>query len=329
MIRLNDFIYDATRYAPEIHFGETRTGKPSYKFGCKWNTGTGENFKNLIIYDLSILNNTDLPYLMHADNPKLPDMLRKKSERGKTMISKKQSPSAQKMKSAKDILREYFDIMDVPDDEEGLVQLIISKFNDQKTHYEELNQRYAGHKYPDHELTPDIDEKDVTVKRADVKRDVRDFISYAVGCMFGRYSLDKDGIIYAGGVWNNSKYKTFYADEDGIIPICDDEYFDDDITGRFIRFVETIYGKDTLEENLRFIAGALGSGSSSRDIIRSYFLNSFYSDHCSTYSVANAGKRPIYWLFDSGKKNGFKCLIYMHRYQPDTIARIRTDYVHE
>jgi len=181
----------------------------------------------------------------------------------------------------------------------------------------------------EHELTPDIDEKDVTVKRADVKRDVRDFISYAVGCMFGRYSLDKDGIIYAGGVWNNSKYKTFYADEDGIIPICDDEYFDDDITGRFIRFVETIYGKDTLEENLRFIAGALGSGSSSRDIIRSYFLNSFYSDHCSTYSVANAGKRPIYWLFDSGKKNGFKCLIYMHRYQPDTIARIRTDYVHE
>ena len=116
---------------------------------------------------------------------------------------------------------------------------------------------------------------------------------------------------------------------DDIIPICDDEYFEDDIVGHFVRFVETVYGKDTLEENLRFIADALGGKGSAREVIRSYFINDFYSDHCTTYSVAGSGKRPIYWLFDSGKKNGFKCLIYMHRYQPDTIARIRTDYVHE
>ena len=118
-------------------------------------------------------------------------------------------------------------------------------------------------------------------------------------------------------------------DKENILPICDDEYFEDDIVGRFEKFVEVVYGRDTLEENLRFIADALGGSGSSRDVIRSYFLNDFFKDHCATYSVTGSGKRPIYWLFDSGKKNGFKCLIYMHRYKPDTVARIRTDYVHE
>ena len=116
----------------------------------------------------------------------------------------------------------------------------------------------------------------------------------------------------------------FYPDEDNVIPICDDEYFDDDIVGRFVKFIEAVYSSDTLEENLKFIADTLGGKGTPRDVIRSYFLNDFYADHCKTYQ-----KRPIYWLFDSGKKNGFKALIYMHRYQPDTIARIRTDYVHE
>lgn len=175
------------------------------------------------------------------------------------------------------------------------------------------------------ELTPEEEDKDVTVRKADLGRDIRSFVSYAVGCMMGRYSLDVDGLAYAGGDWDSSKYKTFIPDKDAIIPITDDEYFKDDIVGRFVDFVRTVYGTDTLEENLKFIADALGEkGSTSREVIRNYFLNDFYKDHCKIYQ-----KRPIYWLFDSGKKNGFKCLAYMHRYQPDTIARIRTDYVHE
>jgi type II restriction/modification system DNA methylase subunit YeeA len=149
-------------------------------------------------------------------------------------------------------------------------------------------------------------------------------ISYAVGCMFGRYSLDVEGLAYAGGEWDDSKYKTFPADTDNIIPICDDEYFDDDIVGRFVDFIRVVYGEETLSENLKFIADALGGKGQPKEVIRSYFMNNFYADHCKTYQ-----KRPIYWLFDSGKKGGFKCLIYLHRYQPDTIARIRTDYVHE
>lgn len=207
---------------------------------------------------------------------------------------------------------------------------------------EELNRIFIDIYGLQDELTPDVADKDVTVHRVfDSKDDVpesmngsnyvrtmRDeivsLISYAVGCMFGRYSLDVDGLAYAGGEWDNSKYASFAADKDNIIPISDDEYFEDDIVGRFVKFVEVVYGKDTLDENLKFIADALGGKGQPKDVIRNYFLNDFYSDHCKIYQ-----KRPIYWLFDSGKKNGFKALIYMHRYQPDTIARIRTDYVHE
>lgn len=163
-----------------------------------------------------------------------------------------------------------------------------------------------------------------SVSQAELQREIRSLISYAVGCMFGRYSLDVEGLAYAGGEWDAGKYTTYPADKDNIIPICDDEYFDDDIVSRFVKFIAAVYGKDTLEENLKFIADALGGKGQPREVIRNYFLNDFYADHCKTYQ-----KRPIYWLFDSGKKNGFKALIYMHRYQPDTIARIRTDYVHE
>lgn len=154
-------------------------------------------------------------------------------------------------------------------------------------------------------------------------------ISYAVGCMFGRYSLDREGIQFAGGKWDSSKYSLYKADKDNIIPISDDEYFEDDIVNRFISFIAQAYGDKNLEENLKYIASVLGGKGSPREILRTYFLNDFYSDHCNTFSVPGSGKRPIYWLFDSGKKNGFKCLMYVHRYQPDTIARIRTDYVHE
>ena len=198
------------------------------------------------------------------------------------------------------------------------------RFNQLKANEEELNSIFIDIYGLQDELTPEVADKDVTVRKADLGRDIRSFISYAVGCMFGRYSLDVDGLAYAGGEWDNSKYASFAADKDNIIPICDDEYFEDDIVGLFVKFVKTVYGADTLDENLKFIADALGGKGQPKDVIRNYFLNDFYSDHCKIYQ-----KRPIYWLFDSGKKNGFKALIYMHRYQPDTIARIRTDYVHE
>ena len=216
------------------------------------------------------------------------------------------------------------------------------RFRQLKKNEEELNRIFIDIYGLQDELTPDVADKDVTVHRVfDRKDDVpesmkgsnyvrtmRDeivsLISYAVGCMFGRYSLDMDGLAYAGGEWDESRYKTIVPDSDNIIPICDDEYFDDDITGRFVEFVRKVYGDDTLEENLKFVADALGGKGTPREVIRSYFLNDFYADHLKTYQ-----KRPIYWLFDSGKKNGFKALIYMHRYQSDLLARMRTDYVHE
>ena len=198
------------------------------------------------------------------------------------------------------------------------------RFAQLKANEEELNRIFIDIYGLQDELTPEVEDKDVTVRKADLQRDIKSLISYAVGCMFGRYSLDVDGLAYAGGEWDSSKYTTYPADKDNIIPICDDEYFDDDMVGRFVKFIETVYGSATLEENLKFIADALGGKGQPREVIRNYFLNDFYADHCKIYQ-----KRPIYWLFDSGKKNGFKALIYMHRYQPDTIARIRTDYVHE
>ncbi len=193
-----------------------------------------------------------------------------------------------------------------------------------KSNEEKLNSIFINIYGLQDELIPEVEDKDITVRKADVQRDVKSLISYAVGCMFGRYSLDVDGLVYAGGEWDNSQYKAYQPDYNGILPICDDEYFTDDIVGHFVDFIRTVYGEDTLEENLKFIADALGGSGTPRQVIRKYFLNDFYKDHCKMYQ-----KRPIYWLFDSGKKNGFKCLIYMHRYQPDTIARIRTDYVHE
>ena len=216
------------------------------------------------------------------------------------------------------------------------------RFQQLKKNEEELNRIFIDIYGLQDELTPDVADKDVTVHRVFNSRDdvsesmkgsnyvrtMRDeivsLISYAVGCLFGRYSLDIEGLAYAGGEWDSSKYQTIIPDSDNILPICDDDYFDDDIVGKFIDFVRKVYGEDTLEENLRFIANALGDRGTPRQVIRSYFLNDFYSDHLKTYQ-----KRPIYWLFSSGKKNGFKALIYMHRYQPDLLARMRTDYVHE
>jgi hypothetical protein len=179
------------------------------------------------------------------------------------------------------------------------------------------------------EVNVEIPDNEIAIRRPDLMRDIKSFISYAVGCMFGRYSLDTSGLVYAGGEWDVAKYSSYVPDEDNILPITDEEYFQDDIVGLFCGWLKKVYGEDTLEANLDFIAKALGNkGNTSREIIRNYFLNDFFNDHCSTYSVTGSGKRPIYWLFDSGKQNGFKALIYMHRYDENTIGNLRIDYLH-
>ena len=217
-----------------------------------------------------------------------------------------------------------------------------ARFQQLKKNEEELNRIFIDIYGLQDELTPNVADKDVTVHRVFTSRDdvpesmkgsnyvrtMRDeivsLISYAVGCMFGRYSLDVEGLAYAGGEWDGSKYKTFLPDEDNCIPVTDEEYFKDDIVGRFVEFVRTVYGSDTLEENLDFVANALaGKGSTSREVIRNYFLNDFIKDHIKTYQ-----KRPIYWMFDSGKQNGFKALVYMHRWNADTTGNVRVEYLH-
>lgn len=237
------------------------------------------------------------------------------------------------------------------------------RFDQLKDNEEELNRIFIDMYDLQDELAPEVEDKDITVRKADLGREIRSFISYAVGCMFGRYSLDKEGLIYAGGNFDEFYKKveeplldtdgeaiidsngepittgevygkikvnnewlnvSFAPDLDNCIPITDEEYFSDDIVGRFVEFIKTVYGVESLEENLNFIANALGNkGDTSREIIRNYFLKDFYADHLKVYQ-----KRPIYWLFDSGKQNGFKALIYMHRYDADTVGRVRTDYLH-
>ena len=203
------------------------------------------------------------------------------------------------------------------------------RFSQLKSNEEELNRIFIDIYGLQDELTPEVEDKDVTVRKADLTREIKSLISYAVGCMFGRYSLDTEGLAYAGGEWDSRKYKTYIPDPDNILPITDDEYFEDDIASRFINFIKVTYGEDTLEENLKFISDALGGKGSPREVIRNYFLNDFFKDHCNIYQVTISGKRPIYWQFDSGKKNGFKALMYIHRYTPDLIARMRTSYIHE
>lgn len=226
-----------------------------------------------------------------------------------------------------------------------------ARFEQLRANEEELNRIFAKIYNMEGEVPIEVEDRYVSVacifdtadeipesykgnKYVRTKRDeITSLISYAVGCMFGRYSLDVDGLVLAdqGATVDDYLAKvpdpdhvTFMPDADNVLPITDDEYFDDDIVRYFIDFVRTAYGEETLEQNLAFIAEALGGKGTSREVIRTYFLKDFYKDHCQTYK-----KRPVYWLFDSGKKNGFKCLVYMHRYQPDLLARIRTDYVHE
>ena len=238
------------------------------------------------------------------------------------------------------------------------------RFNQLKANEEELNRIFIDIYGLQDELTPEVEDKDVTVRKADLQRDIKSLISYAVGCMFGRYSLNEEGLVLAGQPFKSHFFEasaprcetgfagapgasvpigefyyktddgvkkcTYNPDKDNIIPICDEEYFSDDIVSRFCEWVKIVYGEKSLETNLDFIAKALGNkGNTSREVIRNYFLNDFFKDHCNNYSVTGSGKRPIYWLFDSGKQNGFKALIYMHRYDADTVGRVRTDYLHK
>lgn len=199
------------------------------------------------------------------------------------------------------------------------------RFTQLKSNEEELNRIFIDIYGLQDELTPEVEDKDVTVRRADLTRDIKSLVSYAVGCMFGRYSLDVEGLAYAGGEWDGSKYKTFIPDPDNCIPVTDEEYFRDDIVVRFVDFIRTVYGAYTLEENLTFIADALGTrGNTSRERIRNYFLNDFIKDHIKMYQ-----KRPIYWMFDSGKQNGFRALVYMHRWNADTTGNVRVEYLHK
>ena len=232
------------------------------------------------------------------------------------------------------------------------------RFNQLKTNEEELNRIFIDIYGLQDELTPEVEDKDVTVRKADLQRDIKSLLSYAVGCMFGRYSTYKDGLLFAGEPYSLQAFvdkmnerpgtisaeelerayrnegivvdEMFFPDADNVIPITDEEYLDDDIVSLLCAWLKAVYGADTLEANLDYIAKALGNkGSTSREIIRNYFLNDFFKDHCQTYSVTGSGKRPIYWLFDSGKQNGFKALVYLHRYTPDTIGNLRIDYLHK
>ena len=167
---------------------------------------------------------------------------------------------------------------------------------------------------------------------------ISELISYAIGCMMGRYSLDRQGLVYAhaGNIGFSElvaegAYQTFHADSDGILPLTSEHWFDDDVAARVEEFVGTVWGEEHLEENLQFIAGSLclyaikpvkNANETASKTIRRYLSTQFFKDHLKTYK-----KRPIYWLFSSGKEKAFECLVYLHRYNEATLPRMRTEYV--
>lgn len=208
------------------------------------------------------------------------------------------------------------------------------RFDTLKSNEEELNRIFARIYHMEGEVPIEMPDVNVSVRLAKLGRDARSLVSYAVGCIMGRYSLDKPGLVLANQGDGLNEYlvqipnPSLMPDDDGIIPLTDVEYFHDDAVGLFVDFLKAAYGPERLGENLRFVADALGGGDDPRQVVRDYFRNDFFKDHCRTYSVQSAGRRPIYWLFDSGKKGGFRALFYMHRYTPDLLARLRTEYVH-
>lgn len=200
-----------------------------------------------------------------------------------------------------------------------------TQFNQLKINEEKINQLFINMYGLQKELTAEVNEADIIVRKANRERDIKSLISYAVGCIFGRYSLNEEGLVFAGGKLDSTRYKTIKPDKDNILPIVDGDYFENDIVMMFVDFVRQTFGENKLEENLNFIARSLNNrqGETTRETIRRYFMNDFYKDHLRTYK-----KRPIYWLFTSGKEKAFHCLIYMHRYDNTTLSRIRSDYLH-
>lgn len=199
------------------------------------------------------------------------------------------------------------------------------KFNELKNNEEQINAFFINEYGLQNTIQKNVSNNDITLFKPNLNEEIKSFVSYAVGCMFGRYSLDNGGLQFAGGEFRLENYSKFIPDDDNIIPVLDSEYFEDDIVGRFVEFVKICFGEETLEENLDFIANALAKNKKpSREKIRDYLLKNFFNDHKKTYK-----KCPIYWQFSSGKENGFNCLVYMHRYEPSLVARIRTNYLHK
>ena len=197
------------------------------------------------------------------------------------------------------------------------------RFNQLKANEEELNRIFIEIYGLQDELTPEVEDKDVTVRKADLQREIKSLISYLIGIEFGRYSLDVEGLAYAGGQWDSTKYVTYIPDEDGIVPVYSKLGMQDGMTARLIKLIKLVYGEDTYRQNIDFIAEALGKkqNEASEETLNRYICDDFYFDHLKIYQ-----KRPIYWMFSSGKNSGFKCLIYMHRYNEDTVARINAKY---
>ena len=197
------------------------------------------------------------------------------------------------------------------------------RFNTLKSNEEELNKIFIEIYGLQDELTPEVADKDVTVRLAEKEREIKSLISYMIGLIMGRYSLDVEGLVYAGGEWDSSKYITYKPDDDGIVPIYSKLGMSDSLTAKIIALIKHVYGEDTYRQNIDFIAEALGKkqNESSEETLNRYLCEDFYSEHLKIYQ-----KRPIYWMFSSGKNNAFKCLIYLHRYNEDTLARINSKY---
>lgn len=344
------------KFQTAITMSRIVTGTTSFRFlpkgfiteGASNNIYIGNEWNEKKYYLLGFLNSKPCDYILHIFNPTInimPEDLRKLPFLVSPVFI---NQIAELVKENIDICKEDWNLDETSWDflkhpfiqADSRLDIIFEKWtlecNERlkkiKCNEEVINKHFIDLYGLETELIETVNDVEVSVRKPSLITDIKSLISYAVGCMFGRYSLDIEGLAYAGGDWKEAhatKYKTFMPDEDAIIPITDEEYFKDDIVARFVDFIRIVYGEETLEENLKFIADALGNkGDTSRAVIRNYFLNDFYKDHCNTYSVTGSGKRPIYWLFDSGKQNGFKALIYIHRYTPDTVGLIRSVYLH-
>lgn len=267
-----------------------------------------------------------LPFLKVTSERKL-KKIREKVDENINIARKDYNALETSYEFRRNILLSYMFKKDLSEAFNCLSRQLVNQFNTLKSNEEELNDIFINHYSLEKELTKEVQDEYISARLPDKAREIKDFISYSVGCIFGRYSLDEEGLIYAGGEWDPSRYQKFKPDTDNVLLITDDEYFKDsqiDIVNRFIDFVEVTFGEDTLEENLQFIADTLGGKGEPKEIIRRYFLKDFYKDHLKTYS-----NRPIYWQLDSGKQNGFKALMYLHRYTPDQLGKVRTEYLHE